>query len=61
MISLELFRLRTGVEVEHRLRGELLADILSGASPGSRPLREAPIGWATISPAPTSPSSDNSM
>lgn len=40
VISLELFRLRTGVEVEHRLRGELLADILSGASLDSRPLRE---------------------
>ncbi|WP_371095193.1 helix-turn-helix domain-containing protein [Streptomyces sanglieri] len=40
VISLELFRLRTGTEVEHRLRGELLADILSGASAESHPLRE---------------------
>ncbi|MEU9290703.1 GAF domain-containing protein [Streptomyces sp. NPDC048275] len=40
VISLELFRLRTGVEVEHRLRGELLADILSGTPTDSRPLRE---------------------
>ncbi|MGY0059793.1 helix-turn-helix domain-containing protein [Streptomyces sp. LZ34] len=40
VISLELFRLRTGTEVEHRLRGELLADILSGADVESRPLAE---------------------
>ncbi|MER8162075.1 GAF domain-containing protein [Streptomyces sp. NPDC094472] len=40
VVSLELFRLRTGTEVEHRLRGELLADILSGAAAESRPLRE---------------------
>ncbi|WHX15615.1 GAF domain-containing protein [Streptomyces malaysiensis subsp. malaysiensis] len=40
VVSLELFRLRTGTEVEHRLRGELLTDILSGAAAESRPLRE---------------------
>ncbi|EKT81454.1 transcriptional regulator CdaR [Rhodococcus opacus M213] len=32
VISLELFRIRTGVETEHRLRGELLAELLT---PGS--------------------------
>ncbi|MEU5642618.1 helix-turn-helix domain-containing protein [Streptomyces milbemycinicus] len=40
VISLELFRLRTGTEVEHRLRGELLADILSGAAVESPPVAE---------------------
>lgn len=30
VISLELLRIRTAVEVEHRLRGELLADLLRG-------------------------------
>ncbi len=30
--SLELLRIRTAVEVEHRLRGELLADLLGGGS-----------------------------
>ena len=32
MISLELFRMRTAAEVEHRLRGELLADVLGGGA-----------------------------
>ncbi|MFD8517563.1 helix-turn-helix domain-containing protein [Streptomyces antimycoticus] len=40
VISLELFRLRTGTEAEHRLRGELLADILNGAAVASHPVTE---------------------
>ncbi len=32
VVSLEMARLRTGQEVEFRLRGELLADLLAGAS-----------------------------
>lgn len=32
VISLELLRMRTAAEVEHRLRGELLADLLGGGS-----------------------------
>ncbi|MET0699490.1 MAG: GAF domain-containing protein [Mycobacterium sp.] len=32
VISLELLRIRTAIEVEHRLRGELLADVLGGGS-----------------------------
>ncbi len=32
VISLELLRIRTAAEVEHRLRGELLADLLGGGS-----------------------------
>ncbi|MBJ7337741.1 MAG: GAF domain-containing protein [Mycolicibacterium sp.] len=32
VISLELLRMRTAAEVEHRLRGELLADLLMGGS-----------------------------
>ena len=32
VISLELLRMRTATEVEHRLRGELLADLLGGGS-----------------------------
>ncbi|MFC5751471.1 helix-turn-helix domain-containing protein [Actinomadura rugatobispora] len=40
VLSLELFRLRTAAEVEQRLRGELLADILGGTDPASGPLRE---------------------
>jgi DNA-binding PucR family transcriptional regulator len=40
VISLEIVRRRTGIEVEHRLRGELLADILSGADPASASVRE---------------------
>ncbi|MHA3020898.1 helix-turn-helix domain-containing protein [Mycobacterium sp. BMJ-28] len=32
VISLELLRMRTAVEVEHRLRGELLADLLATGS-----------------------------
>ncbi|HEY5853878.1 MAG TPA: GAF domain-containing protein [Aldersonia sp.] len=42
VISLELFRLRTGVEVEHRLRGELLAELLTtGADVSDQILRRA--------------------
>jgi sugar diacid utilization regulator len=40
VLSLEIMRLRTAVEVEHRLRGELLADILGGADVASRTLLE---------------------
>jgi GAF domain-containing protein len=40
VLALELFRLRTAAEVEQRLRGELLADVLGGADPTSRPVRE---------------------
>ena len=40
VISLEIVRRRTGIEVEHRLRGELLADILGGADPASASVRE---------------------
>jgi sugar diacid utilization regulator len=40
VLALELFRLRTAAEVEQRLRGELLADVLGGADPASRPVRE---------------------
>ena len=40
VISLEIVRRRTGIEVEHRLRGELLADILGGADPDSGSVRE---------------------
>lgn len=32
VISLELLRIRTAAEVEHRLRGELLADLLGGGA-----------------------------
>jgi sugar diacid utilization regulator len=32
VISLELLRMRTAAEVEHRLRGELLADLLGGGA-----------------------------
>ena len=32
VISLELLRVRTAAEVEHRLRGELLADLLGGGA-----------------------------
>ena len=32
VVSLELLRMRTAAEVEHRLRGELLADLLGGGS-----------------------------
>lgn len=38
VVSLELLRLRTAVEVEHRLRGELLAELLSGPAAMSPPL-----------------------
>jgi sugar diacid utilization regulator/GAF domain-containing protein len=40
VISLEILRRRTAIEVEHRLRGELLADILGGAAPDSGSVRE---------------------
>jgi len=40
VLALEMVRLRTGVEVELRLRGELLADILGGAAIDSRSIRE---------------------
>lgn len=40
VLSLELFRQRTAAEVEHRLRGELLADLLSGADLHSQPVRD---------------------
>jgi sugar diacid utilization regulator len=40
VISLEIVRLRTGIEVEHRLRGELLADILGGTAADSAALRQ---------------------
>jgi sugar diacid utilization regulator len=40
VLALEMVRLRTGVEVELRLRGELLADILGGAAIDSRSVRE---------------------
>lgn len=40
VLSLEMVRLRTAVEVELRLRGELLADILGGAAIDSRSVRE---------------------
>jgi sugar diacid utilization regulator/GAF domain-containing protein len=42
VISLELMRDRTAAEVEHRLRGELLADLLlDGATPSERLLERA--------------------
>ena len=40
VLSLEIMRLRTALEVEHRLRGELLADLLAGADLSSRSLLE---------------------
>ena len=40
VISLEILRRRTAIEVEHRLRGELLADILGGAATDSVSMRE---------------------
>lgn len=40
VIALEIVRLRTGLEVEHRLRGELLADVLGGAAVSSSSVRE---------------------
>ncbi len=40
VLSLEMMRSRTAVEVEHRLRGELMADILSGSPIGTQSLRE---------------------
>lgn len=46
VISLEMFRFQTGIEVEHRLRGELLADVLAaGASvPAQVTARAARLG-----------------
>lgn len=42
VISLELLRMRTAAEVEHRLRGELLADLLgSGSVPSEQVLQRA--------------------
>ncbi|MFF5261860.1 helix-turn-helix domain-containing protein [Actinomadura viridis] len=40
VLSLEMFRRRTAAEVEQRLCGELLADILGGSDLASGPLRE---------------------
>lgn len=40
VISLELLRMRTAAEVEHRLRGELLADLLGGGPTISEQLLE---------------------
>lgn len=40
VLSLELFRQRTAAEVEQTLRGELLADLLAGADPQSKPIRD---------------------
>lgn len=40
VLSLELLRLQTAAEVEQALRGELLADLLAGADPEARAVRE---------------------
>lgn len=40
VLSLELLRQRTAAEVEQALRGELLADLLTGADPESTPIRD---------------------
>lgn len=40
VLSLEIVRLRTAIEVELRLRGELLADIIGGSAVDSRSVRE---------------------
>ncbi|WP_420123116.1 helix-turn-helix domain-containing protein [Nakamurella sp.] len=40
VVSLELARLRTGVEVELRVRGELLTDVLGGAAVDSIAIRD---------------------
>jgi sugar diacid utilization regulator len=40
VLSLELLRQRTAAEVEQRLRGELLADLLAGAEPDSPAIRD---------------------
>lgn len=40
VLSLELLRQRTAAEVEERLRGELLADLLGGADPDSPSIRD---------------------
>ncbi len=41
VISLELLRVRTGTEVEHRLRGELLAELLAGGEIAEEAMRRA--------------------
>ncbi|MBS1693800.1 MAG: GAF domain-containing protein [Actinobacteria bacterium] len=38
VVALELLRVRTGVEVEHRLRGELLAELLTGPAAPTKQL-----------------------
>lgn len=40
VLSLELLRLQTAADVEQALRGELLADLLAGADPETRAVRE---------------------
>ena len=40
VVSLELTRLRTGIEVELRVRGELLTDVLGGAAVDSTAIRD---------------------
>lgn len=52
VVALELLRDRTAAEVEHRLRGELLADLLSGrTAPGEEILlRAARLGHDLASP-----------
>jgi sugar diacid utilization regulator len=40
VLSLELLRQRTAAEVEQNLRGELLADLLAGYDPQSKPIRD---------------------
>lgn len=40
VLSLELLRQRTALEVEQNLRGDLLADLLAGADPGSSSVRD---------------------
>jgi sugar diacid utilization regulator len=40
VLSLEILRQRTAVEVEQKLRGELLADLLAGADLGSASVRD---------------------
>lgn len=41
VVSLELFRIRTGTEAEHRLRGELLAELLTGGEISEEVMRRA--------------------
>lgn len=40
VLSLELLRIQTAADVEQALRGELLADLLAGADPEARTVRE---------------------